>query len=455
MEYFDSVGIWYLPEEPSKEVSGTLRYSEEGILLSLMGSFSESWFFGSEHFPVIHGEVNRSPYGKYVTLYNSYMKSRSMGTSRTATEVIFSNLAIIGDSHLPLASDDFGTVQISITDLRDWLGWRGIQQQTFAKGSTNEFSVAYKLPKAIEIELDGKSLTLGYSWHSSESLHEYKLWENAHFFVEHIQALTVHDLLSMYVRPLQDLVTLATNTPNGVEEIRFTGTVPEGADEESKKFPPHYNLIYKPIYRSDKARIRSREMLFEYHEATKAGVEIIPQWFEFAKKYKEFCIVYFSYLYAPPAFLENKFQRVTTALSLLLTAKYGATKRGELAVAAIKDSLSRHYSEEELQVVAPALPAVSDLEFPLRFFEVLDDKRDILEPYVAGDLKAFGLNVLNTMAYVANRHVGTKNFEGDDLFYAIDRLNVLIKALVLEELGFPAPWIRGHAGRAATPRISG
>jgi hypothetical protein len=79
--------------------------------------------------------------------------------------------------------------------------------------------------------------------------------------------------------------------------------------------------------------------------------------------------------------------------------------------------------------------------------------KDLLSPHVKGELKRFGLDVLNTIKFVLNRGEGNKAFEGEDLLYAIDRIAVLIKALVLKELGFSEDRIRRHAGRVAKVRI--
>ena len=40
MDKFEYEGIWWLPDKPEKQVSGTLRFTpNEGVILDLIGSF--------------------------------------------------------------------------------------------------------------------------------------------------------------------------------------------------------------------------------------------------------------------------------------------------------------------------------------------------------------------------------------------------------------------------------
>ena len=42
MDKFEYEGIWWLPDEPEKQVSGTLRFTpNEGAILDLIGSFKD------------------------------------------------------------------------------------------------------------------------------------------------------------------------------------------------------------------------------------------------------------------------------------------------------------------------------------------------------------------------------------------------------------------------------
>ena len=75
MESFELNGIWWLPENENKKVSGTLKFDPvDGGSLELIGSFKEPQDLGKALEPkIILGIVSR----KIVTLYRCYERSQS------------------------------------------------------------------------------------------------------------------------------------------------------------------------------------------------------------------------------------------------------------------------------------------------------------------------------------------------------------------------------------------
>src|SRR5271166_5125577 len=55
MNQFESSGTWFLDDDLSNSVPGTLHYDSEGLNLKLLGSFRESWSTGVERYPTIRG----------------------------------------------------------------------------------------------------------------------------------------------------------------------------------------------------------------------------------------------------------------------------------------------------------------------------------------------------------------------------------------------------------------
>ena len=122
MHHFTARGVWYTGDQPERRVTGTIRFSKTGIHLELIGSFTEGWNPGVGSYPVIHGVVDKTPYGPYVSLYDGFMKSRQMFTADVGQEVIFANRGVVGSSALESEPNQFEVLKVRLSHLDDWYG---------------------------------------------------------------------------------------------------------------------------------------------------------------------------------------------------------------------------------------------------------------------------------------------------------------------------------------------
>src|SRR3954454_18635414 len=107
MTYFRARGLWFLDEDPKNRVAGTLRYSERGIHLNLLGGFTGSWGPQTARYPLIRGVVSKTPYGEFVTLIDCFTRRTKLSSVGTGSETIYCNGGIVGDAHLPPHYDDY------------------------------------------------------------------------------------------------------------------------------------------------------------------------------------------------------------------------------------------------------------------------------------------------------------------------------------------------------------
>ena len=89
MKNFTASGLWFLDSDPSKRVAGTLRYSDHGLYLKLLGGLRGDWWPKAEGYPVIRGVVERNPYGNFVTLHNAFTKRTRLSSAGIGSETIY------------------------------------------------------------------------------------------------------------------------------------------------------------------------------------------------------------------------------------------------------------------------------------------------------------------------------------------------------------------------------
>ena len=114
-------GYWWLPDNPEKEVFGTLNYRPDAASeLILEGSFQG---FNSDPLDylsniVIHGRTAR---GIGCTLVDAYQKSSKMNMPGTITSEFFCNSIFIGKELIMPDEDTFESAIVEFNGLSSWL----------------------------------------------------------------------------------------------------------------------------------------------------------------------------------------------------------------------------------------------------------------------------------------------------------------------------------------------
>jgi hypothetical protein len=436
MRYFTVSGLWFLGDDPKNRVAGTLRYSGHGLRLRLLGGFRGGWSPKADPYPLIHGVVSRNPYGEFVTLTDCFTKRTRMSSAGIGSETIRCNRGIAGDSHLRPDFDEFEALDVRISYLDDWFGRRGITSQIVPDEGFG-LDARYRSPEPVRFPIDQSSLKIWMKATWSESSHRLTLMEEGHIFIEPLPRLTAQRVHSEIVRPLQNLLSFATDRPNAVEEIQLHGEkIARGKSGRNRS----YRLLYEPIFRlrRKKDRLAPDDMLFNFNEVQEAGLNIFEKWFEFTKSHEAFCTVYFASLYAPPRYLEEKFLRLMSALALLTASLGDVSPRTSLFLEELHRLTAIHFGEEERVLIAPNLPTGPQIEMPFRLLGILEEHKTIMRQIVGDDFPGFVKSLLDTLGFVERRTQTTDQspIQGDDLYRPMQSIHMLIKVVMLRRLGF-------------------
>jgi hypothetical protein len=445
MEYFRSDGYWSPSGEPSNAVGGVLEYSEKGLELKLLGKFRDGWGAAGETYPEIRGVLLDNRFGRHAVLYDGFRRSFLIGSGGVASETIYANRGSIGDDYLTDDLSNLESVEVAVSYLNDWSGRTGIHVDF----RSEDFStvINYRKPAPERYWFRQSELTLGSSFSTSADKHRASIGDEVRFVIGSLRGLSPDEILSRRVRPLQDLLSFATDTPNEIEKVRFLGSPLDEQDRIRKR----YNWFHDSIFRlENKKSVLSRdEMLFTLTDAKSAGIDVFNRWSEFTEKNAAFCTLYFALQYAPPRFLDEKLDRLVACFTALSASLHGVSERTSEFHSIMYEATDRLYSGDDRSLILPQLPSQAELEMPLSMLGYLDRNRETMRMIIGDDFRAFVKSLLESLRFSIRRQGSecSSLLGPEDLLYAMDKLGFLIKILVLQDLGFSDEQVKSLLGR--------
>ena len=429
MKHFKSSGLWFPGEDSANAVVGTLHYDSEGLSLKLLGSFREGWSAGQELYPAIRGVVDENPYGTFVTLLDCTRIHSRISMPGITSETIRCGRALIGISHLPDKPSRFETLEVSFSYLTDWVGQTGIK---FHVTPDSSYTLFYTDPERLSFPFGAKVISLAARRGISRGTHHVSFDEESIIRMGPMGDYPPTDLGGGHVQVLQNLLTFATDTPNGIEDLAYCGT------ENEQGIKPAYNLVFEPIFRlkSDIQTLHFTDMLFTVADCQEHNPDIFQNWLDFANRNPAFCTVYFANLYAEPPFLNDKFVSLMQAFTLLIPSIKQVSERTKLFLNEVEAALQSCYGQEEWKLLGQFIPTGPEIEMPLHLLHLLQENADTLGPLIE-DMPRFVSSVSDTLAFFKRRSPGERSaFQGADLLHATLKIRMLIKVLILKELGF-------------------
>ncbi len=443
MKHFEASGLWYPSDDPDNAVGGTLKFDEKGLQLALLGTLRQGWSPWAERYPIIHGVLGDSPYGAFVTLIDSFRTAHKFNMVGATSEKIRCHSAMVGDFHLPDGPVSFEKLNLDYSYLTEWVGRGGMEVDRKRTDGKLTFVATYTQPENIQFPFGNKTLTLGFQSESSSSTHRTTLTEEARLVVQPVGDLTSATLVQEHVRTLQDLITFATDRPNEVEEIAYR------AEKDERGLTPKLNLIYDPIFqlKERKDHLHPTDMLFTFEDCKAANINIFQEWLDFSKKHPAFREVYFGSTYAGPRYLDDRFKKVVEAFTLLCSTLKDTSEKTVLFLADVAAAMRAHFSEDEREFMNHLVPTRGEVEMSNHLRRMLVEDSDLMSQVIE-DIPAFVRAVSDTLGFIERRERGARPpLEGDDLHYAVEKIKMLIKIVVLKELGFGQEAVRGFVER--------
>lgn len=321
-------GRWWIPSEPTKTV-GVLTYTpQQGFSLELTGSLRGG--VGALDFSPAEIILGTTSDGVLMTLVDCIKSSGrlKMGDGGIIdSEIWTANVAYIGSHFESLHALQFTSLTLQFSHLVDFGGTPGFSEVRLPlPGTVREQMFSYQLRtdprREVEAAIPGARLMLEDRFESTSDkfthvdFRHYMQWR-----VETDEALPLNLWAKRYMKPLQNLLSLATGTPNALQKIEVTAPT---IDSDGVTALTVVEVIVQPSFLGSEpyTPLRQREMLFGFRDITDKYESIIQAWFASYEKLEAVYDYYFAVEYAPDMYLGHRFLNIVFAAEM-----YGRLRR--------------------------------------------------------------------------------------------------------------------------------
>lgn len=439
-------GYWWLPKKEKKRVYGILRnLKDDGYILETIGDFKE--------IEDISESKNSSDYKKIYGLARSDQENKDYNFTLYNCNIIRSNIHKLNYSKISIGfflkyppdqieNSHFNSVSIRPLNIDKWALSKGFNDFDW-EGERN-FSLKYNAPNDILLyESAEVKMVIGFNVkYNYPNEHGFKMSQLGYIHITFSEVLIIEKILE-FVRIVQDFLTLANNRPLFIEEYDFI-SLKNDQEIINRKLHYHFfqknNLIDKR-YKSE----YSWRMLFTLKELQEFCPDGMHNWLKKHDNLKFTSNYLFSTIYNGYQYLENSFLDYVFALEVYHRTHYNKL---ELQSANYLEKRSRiieqiENSSDKEWLKARLKEHKREPHLKLR----LENLNEIFSEYYN---EAITINAIFIKQIVETRHhlvhQNVKNPElvikdGNELYYSIRKLEIMIKTILLYEIGFSKEFI--------------
>ncbi len=325
--------LWWLPEEEDNRVPGRLTiYPEQGIRLDLNGSFTDPLGLpdGNIGFPIVKGMQYSG--ARFTLLSCDSVQQKTPFGSGFPKQQLAVDTALVGCFFDSLEEVQFERFYFQVTHLKDWMRNVGLNRP---EEKADGFKIEYDPSKASTVPELRAELQRGTISITSEPI-----WEGAPISEREVSVkirdqITVdpkdpvgpRELVDSWVSPLNDLLCLATTTPNSLiglkarhpdwEEDNPKGSVTIHPTSVHQRFP-RFSLF-------NKGRI-----LFNAHDIESFFDKGIRQWMKTADELQDVFSLFFGVHYNRGMRPVNRFLNVVQSVEVYHRIRHGDANLGNM-----------------------------------------------------------------------------------------------------------------------------
>lgn len=425
-------GTWWLPTSPDRNCVGTLSLDSEKLSLTLDGSIEPDSEVGLSSgmpelsvTPIIHGRERRG--GKYVTLF------RAEGANFVGSNVLESNyraqFGLIGDD---ACVDSFTEVRITFDCLEAWTLPPPLADRIKDSG---DFTLHFGSKDLAEAQVEDASVRLITKAIGSVSGEAIDLKRRV-IFVIRFERATASDILGTWVRPLQDLLVLATGRP-----VRITGLYlqPVGSDDSLRMV---YSAVQPEPGRGTKwndLRAYGSLALLTFYDSPLSFEQLMQAWFPLRERMREVLVLLHAPHYAKSMFNEHRyaatFQSAEALADVLGYSGRDVNRQAhKIRVRAIVEAATNAgVSEEDVSWAERVLRSRNDKPLA-RQIEDLVSSTPVLGEAIIGAIPNFG--AIATAARTGVSHGGAATaVDAEGRHRLLEVIRWVVRCRLLTELG--------------------
>jgi len=429
----------------NKPLHGILRYTpNEGFELEVIGSFFElpELLHRRQNLEIIQGT---SSDGKGITLYKCFQSKASFGSPSIGSQGIRSTRykpsRIFVGAHFD-KEPVFKNIIINYSYLDEWINISGFEIPM--PSEDRELIIKYKMPKDITMALD-ENYALAIT-HSSEGPNLSFVQKES--CIKQFTYIRIESKKENTMKEYDDIIKKIRNFLSfGVGKAVYPLTI-IGQNEEyvsfygTKKIYDDIGIYYNYMKIPNTFEpLIPPEMFFTFEEISDSFEIFIRNWFNRAEVLAPVFDLYFSNIYTAKLYLETRFLNAAQAIESYHRRKETTTKYECLPEEHEARIMSIIYSApiEHRKWLDAQLKHSNEVNLGRRLKEILSLHKEIAEIYIGNnqEQKDFIYSVVTARNYLTHfdKDGEAKSAKGKDLLIIIEKLKILIKACLLNEIG--------------------
>ncbi len=453
MKNLNYKGEWWLPNRPNNKKKGSLTFDKrDGGELRIFESFTgkPSMFGNNPDYDIVLGNTLS---GKHVTLYNCKFSGSKISSAGPYTDSFYVN-RIHSGWHFPNKDEiKFHRTEFYFPNFENWVNISGFSTCHDGKNlrvdygqpeniNTNvrnhNVKIEFKLPKPFEISTRCNLEQKTFIAIESEDL-------------THIQEhLELGHLIRNFLTLAMDQTVFPKNIVSTSKE--YLNKLDEDKKRPAKIYTYHVDGPGKNRDFPSEELNRS-QMLFSYEEISENFETYLNNWLTINEKFEHLLTNYFGVIYSPSKHLQNDFLRFVRGLEAYhrSSTREGVYQNEEKyldglyneMVDVIPDELDSSFKDS----LKSRLKHHYEHSLRKRFQSLFDELSEILSPIVPnGD--QFVSTVVNARNFLihysedSEDKISSRDELLEDLYDSIQKLRLIIEAILLYEMEIPEPQIK-------------
>ena len=444
MEQFEHTGYWWLPSEPNKKISGSLKFHPlDGITLDLIGSFGEF-----KDFPKVREEhiiLGVTSGGKAATLYKCFQSKSSLSldtglsTSSYAAQVLF-----LGHRFEKPEDIVFSSFSIGYYYLEEWTGITGFSMKHEAdeSGKHSREIVTYSFPEEIAVDVGDVGVSITYRFTSGGARLKEVLMKHVTYFKVKTKAPASFDVFNERINfLLQNFLTLGLGRPTRPVFITATNENVKFEFPEGTTRYEDIEIYYAVNEMPDVAKtLHPLEMTFSLSDIRDTFGICLSNWFSKEHVLRPVYDLYFATLNSSSIYLTHGFLNLTQGLESYHRRAIGGHYVADAVfgnlLTTLTGSIPAAIPENYRSALKQGFRHLNEFSLRRRLGELITKCSPII------------LKLIKEPDIYVNQIVATRNYlthydkdperqvlHGEDLYWATRKLRALLEICLLLEIG--------------------
>lgn len=436
LEKYDRAGYFWLPENPSHRIPGTLKIFDGGeIELEVVGIFDTSIkSLSDDDIPRIIGIVEKDG---LVTLDGCFYRKKTIAFGGVARSIIFANRAFCGVAYDKEELVKFNSISFSIEGLNEWLRITGIKvnYDEDYKSATINYSpqneIIHELTSGFKLHI-----LFSYSLPSSNNLSEAKITQKAYLKLSSVEERELAEFIDI-IHKITYLICFAVDETVSISSvIAKSDSLVEDVSQGKTQCVP-IKVYYSSLPFSAKSpKIEAHKMLFNFRNISNSAGLIFNNWLSAYSIVRPSLGLYFSAVSGSHKYLDGRFLSLAQALETYHRRTSAETLMDEVQFRKISAKILWSCPKINRKWLRGRIMHGNEINLGKRI-------KRIIEPFKSkiGNAKAISKltrNIVNTRNYLTHysEELEKDAVRGQNLWDLCQIMEAIFQLHLLEQLGF-------------------